>query len=370
MLFTTIVFFCILSILVLVHEFGHFFVARKNGVAVEEFGLGFPPRIFGIKKGETIYSINWIPLGGFCKIKGENGDDKEGTDSFGSKKVWQRALILAAGVLMNFILAAVLLAIGFVVGMPEAINGEDMGSAKIKDAKIEIVQILEGSPAGNAGLAPGDAILSIDGQKIEQIAGIQEYIDTKINNPIKIIVSREGTELEKEVTPIVLEETGKGGVGIGLLKSGIVSYPWYIAPWKGLEGAVFFTKEIVLAFYELLKNLIITQKVSVDLSGPVGIAVLTGQVARMGFVYVLQFTALLSLNLAVINFLPFPALDGGRILFLIIEKIRRRPVSQKIENVIHNVGFLLLMCLVVLITYRDIAKFGYGFVGLWNKMIG
>lgn len=368
MLFTIIVFFLILGLLVFVHELGHFVAARKNGVAVHEFGFGFPPKMFGIKRGETIYSINWIPLGGFVKIKGENGENREDADSFGSKKVWQRALILAAGVLMNFILAAALLGMGFTVGMPEVIDGQSK-LAKIRDEKIEIVQVLEDSPAGKAELLPGDQILSIDGQKIDNISDIQEYIDAKINNPIKITILRSGEEQEVEMTPIVLEATGRGGVGIGLLKSGIVSYPWYIAPWKGLEGAVFFTKEIVLAFYDLLKNLIITQKVSVELSGPVGIAVLTGQVARMGFAYVLQFTALLSLNLAVINFFPFPALDGGRILFLIIEKIRRRPVNQKTENVVHNIGFLLLMCLIVLVTYRDIAKFGYGFVSLWSKII-
>jgi regulator of sigma E protease len=369
MFFTIIIFFFILGLLVFVHELGHFIAARRNGVAVHEFGFGFPPRIFGIKRGETIYSINWIPLGGFVKIKGENGENREEEDSFGNKKVWQRALILAAGVLMNFVLAAVLLGIGFTVGMPEVINGQS-GLAKIRDTKIEIVQILDGSPASNAELSPGDEIISIDGQKIDTINSIQEYIDAKAQSLIKVTVLRNGEILEKEITPVILEATGKGGIGIGLLKSGIVSYPWYIAPWKGLEGAVFFTKEILLAFYDLIKNLIVAQKVAVELSGPVGIAVLTGQVARMGFAYVIQFTALLSLNLAVINFLPFPALDGGRILFLIIEKIKRRPVNQKIENVVHNIGFLLLMCLIVLVTYRDIAKFGYGFVSLWNKIVG
>jgi regulator of sigma E protease len=136
-----------------------------------------------------------------------------------------------------------------------------------------------------------------------------------------------------------------------------------------MESTVFFTKEILVALYELIKNLIVTQKVAVDLSGPVGIAVLTGQVARMGFIYLLQFTALLSINLAVINFIPFPALDGGRILFLIIEKIRRKPVSQKIENLVHNIGFALLMALVLLVTYRDVVRFGDKFVGLWEKII-
>ena len=368
MFLTLIVFVFILGLLVFVHELGHFVAARKNGVKVEEFGFGFPPRMFGIKRGETIYSLNWIPLGGFVKIKGEGGEYKEDNDSFAHKKIWQRAIILAAGVLMNFLLAAVILSVGFMIGLPQVIDGED-GYAKVRDAKVQIIQVLEDTPAAAAELMPGDAILSIDGQKVEQVSQMQNYVASKIDVPVKIVFLRDGTEFEKEITPVFLTETGRGGMGVGLLKSGIVSYPWYVAIWRGAENTVLFTREVVVAFYELLKNLIITQKVSVDLSGPVGIAVLTGQVARRGFAYLLQFTAMLSINLAVINFLPFPALDGGRIIFLIIEKIRRRPVSQKIENLIHNVGFVLLMLLVVLVTYRDVAKFGDKFSGLWERII-
>lgn len=368
MLLTIIVFVLILGLLVFVHELGHFVAARKNGVKVEEFGFGFPPRIFGIKRGETIYSLNWIPLGGFVKIKGEAGENQEDEDSFAHKKIWQRALILASGVFMNFILAAVLLSVGFMIGLPQVINGEN-GSARIRDAKVQIVQVLEGTPAAGAELKPGDAILSIDGQEILDVTAMQDYLGGKIDVPVKIVFERDNAQFEKEIKPVFLVETGRGGIGVGLLKSGIVSYPWYLALWKGAEAAVYFTGEVVVAFYELIKNLIVTQKVSVDLSGPVGIAVLTGEVARMGFVYLLQFTALLSVNLAVINFLPFPALDGGRILFLVIEKIRRKPVSQKIENLVHNVGFALLMLLILLVTFRDVMKFSNKFVGLWDKIM-
>lgn len=368
MILTLIVFILILGLLVFVHELGHFVAARKNGVKVEEFGFGFPPRIFGIKKGETIYSLNWIPLGGFVKIKGEGGEDREDEDSFSNKKIWRRAVILAAGVLMNFVLAAVLLSIGFMIGLPQVINGEN-GNARIRDVKVQVVQVLEGTPAAEAGLLPGDAVLEIDGQKIEDVEAMQEYLGGKIDAPVKFVLERDGQKIDKEISPVFLVETGRGGIGVGLLKSGIVSYRWYLAIWKGAESAVLFTGEVAVAFYELIKNLVVTQKVSVDLSGPVGIAVLTGQVARMGIIYLLQFTALLSINLAVINFLPFPALDGGRILFLIIEKIRRKPVSQKIENLVHNIGFALLMLLVVLVTYRDVVKFSDKFVGLWDKII-
>ncbi len=368
MFLTIIVFILILGLLVFVHELGHFVAARKNGVKVEEFGFGFPPRIFGIKRGDTIYSLNWIPLGGFVKIKGEGGENREDEDSFSHKKIWRRAVILAAGVLMNFILAAVLLSIGFMVGLPQVVDGEN-GYAKVKDAKVQVVQILEGTPASEAGVAVGDAILEIDGQTLEEVETMQNYLAGKIDAPVKFVLERDGQKIEKEISPTFLIETGRGGIGVGLIKTGIVSYPWYLSLWKGAESAVLFTGEVVVAFYELIKNLIVTQKVSVDLSGPVGIAVLTGQVARMGIIYLLQFTALLSINLAVINFLPFPALDGGRILFLIIEKIRRKPVSQKIENLVHNIGFGLLMLLVLLVTYRDVIKFSDKFVGLWDKIV-
>lgn len=368
MFLTLIVFIFILGLLVFVHELGHFVAARKNGVKVEEFGFGFPPRIFGIKKGETIYSINWIPLGGFVKIKGETGEYEEESDSFAHKKIWQRALILSSGVGMNFVLAAVLLSFGFMIGLPQVVDG-DLGSAKIRDAKIQIVQVLENTPAEEAGLEVGDTILSVDGQKSDSVVNLQNYIDEKIDVPVKFEFERDEEMFQKEIVPIRLTETSKGGIGVGLLKSGIVSYPWYFAVWKGAESTVLFTKEILVALYELIKNLIVAQKVAVDLSGPVGIAVLTGQVARMGFIYLLQFTAMLSVNLAVINFLPFPALDGGRILFLVIEKIRRKPVSQKIENLIHNIGFALLMVLVVLVTYRDIVRFGDKFMGLWERIV-
>lgn len=368
MFLTIIVFVLILGLLVFVHELGHFVAARKNGVKVEEFGFGFPPRIFGIKKGETIYSINWIPLGGFVKIKGEDGENKEDEDSFSHKKIWRRAVILAAGVFMNFVLAAVLLSIGFMVGLPQVINGEN-GYAKVRDARVQVIQILEGTPAAEAGVLVGDTILEIDGQKVEDVEVMQNYLAGKIDAPVKFSLERDSQKIDKEISPTFLIETGRGGIGVGLLKTGIVSYPWYLSLWKGAESAVLFTGEVATAFYELIKNLIVTQKVSVDLSGPVGIAVLTGQVARMGIIYLLQFTALLSINLAVINFLPFPALDGGRLLFLLIEKIRHKPISQKIENLVHNIGFGLLMLLVLLVTYRDVIKFSDKFVGLWDKII-
>jgi len=187
---------------------------------------------------------------------------------------------------------------------------------------------------------------------------------------IELVLSRQGDEVVRELSPIMLEETGEVGIGVGLADIGIVTYPVHWAVIRGAESTVYLTEAVIVAFYDLFKNMIIKQEVSVDLSGPVGIAVLTGKFARMGFAYVLQFAALLTVNLAVINFLPFPALDGGRVLFLIIEKIRRKPLPQKIEAAIHNTGFLLLLLLLAVVTFRDIARASDKIINGLKSLIG
>lgn len=383
---TLIIFIIILGLLVFVHEAGHFFTARKCGVKSEEFGFGFPPRICGWKKingkrkffwgkgkdeeisEDTVYSLNWIPLGGFVKIKGEEGEGAGDPDSFASQKIWKRSLIIVAGVVMNFVLAVVLLSVGFMIGLPQVVD-DNMGTAKITDAKIQIVDVLKGTPAAQAGLETSDTILSADSQKFSDLKPLQDYIDQKTGSTITFELQRDTQTLTKEVVPVKLAETGRGGVGIGLIKTGLVSYPWYISIWKGFAASVNLVEEIVLALWGLITGLIITHKVAVDLSGPVGIAVLTGHMVRMGFIYLLQFTALLSINLAIVNILPFPALDGGRLLFLLIEKVRGKPVNSKIENSAHNIGFALLMLLIIVVTYRDVLKFSNIFVNLWHKII-
>jgi regulator of sigma E protease len=376
MFLTLVVFIFILGLLVFVHEFGHFIVAIKNGVKAEEFGFGFPPRAIGVVKTEdgwkivwrakptdknfknTIYSLNWIPLGGFVKIKGEMGEDATDSDSFVRKKIWQRMLIISAGVAMNIVTAAVFLSIGFGIGMPQVLDDNVSRFARVRDAEIQIVNVMAGTPAEKAGIAYGDIIVSIDGKDFEKMSDLGGYVGGKEGVVTKMQIKRGEDILEKEIIPQRIEEYNVTGYGIGMVRVGVVSYPWYIAPWEGLKETLFYIKEISRAFGLLLKDLVMGDKISVDLSGPVGIAVLTGKVARLGIIYLLQFVALLSVNLAIINFLPFPALDGGRLLFLVIEWFRGKPVNQRIENIIHNVGFTLLLIFIVLITYRDFTKFG------------
>jgi len=363
MIGTVLIFIIVLGILVLVHELGHFVTARKLGMKVEEFGIGFPPKAWS-KKGKDgiIYSLNWIPLGGFVKIKGEDGEDREDPDSFAHKKPWKRAIVMIAGVAMNFLLCAVLLSVGYIMGLPQAVDQQAMEKGLVKDHKIQIVSVLDDMPAKEAGLELGDVLLSIDGQEITNTDFVQDYNKDKIGQNVMYKWQRGDEVMEKEVEIVDIGE-GQAGVGIGLIETGVVSYPVHTAVWKGFALTGELTKLIVVTFADIIKNLFVGQPLGVQVSGPVGIAVLTGQVAKLGFVYILQFTALLSLNLAIINIIPFPALDGGRLLFLLIEKIRRKPISQKIEGLIHTIGFSLLMLLIIVVTFQDILRYvNFGFI--------
>lgn len=386
MFLTVITFIIVLSVLVFAHELGHFMMARKFGVKAEEFGFGFPPRAWGFYKNTqgkwrhifgsqevadcpgTVYSINWLPLGGFVKIKGENGEGESDRDSFASRPIWQRALMLSAGVVMNIILAAVLVSAGFMIGLPQALDGQLNSRAHISDRKIQIMQVMKNTPAELAGLQIGDAIIGIDNNSFLNFQDLQNYVASNIGHKLSYKIKRGQALTEVRIVPELMKETGKGGIGIAITETGLVSYPWYLAVFEGVKMTLILTWAIIMAFYELLKGLILGQGVTADLSGPVGIATLTGQVARLGFAYLLQFTALLSINLAVINFFPFPALDGGRILFLIIEKIKRSPVKKEVEGAIHNIGFILLMLLVLVVTFRDVARFGDVFKNILNKL--
>ena len=374
MLLTIIAFIAVLSILVFAHELGHFWTARRFGTKCEEFGFGYPPRACGFYKNnqqkwvwlwgkkevsdasDTIYSINWIPVGGFVKIKGENGEGKTDVNSFAHKKIWQRALILSAGVIMNVILAGVLFSLGMMLGMPQMLDTVPK-QATVSQPQIQIVQVLDKAPASGQ-LKMGDIIMSVDNQVFIKNQELIDYTASKVDQPIAYVIKRGGKEQTIVVTPHIIPETGKGGIGVAIAEVGIVKYPWYAALWYGFKTAIIMLWAIVLGLYELIKSLFTDQSLAGQVAGPVGIAALTGQMAHMGFVYLLNFTAILSLNLALINFLPLPALDGGRLLFLVIEKIKGKPVKQTTEALVHNIGFILLMLLVLIVTFKDVANLG------------
>ncbi len=387
-MFTLLIFIAVLAVLVLSHEFGHFIAAKKSGMRVYEFGFGFPPRAFGwyrdplTKKIKfvgskfdresapspaTIYSINWLPLGGFVQMKGENDANNTSSDSFAAQKVWKRAITLSAGVVMNILVAMVLLSIGYMMGLPQATNDMEDASS-IKDRRTEIIQIIAGKPAAIAGLVNGDVIVSVGDINNPRLKELQKYVNDHQSEEIAVTIKRGEEVFTKNIKPAIYADTGKAGLGVGIAEIGTVQYPWYRAIYYGVTDTFWYLKEILLAFYTLISGLFAGAGTGEAVAGPVGIAMMTGRVARLGLAYLIQFTAMLSLNLAIFNILPLPALDGGRLLFLLIGKIKGTPVNPKWEQIIHSVGFSLLLLLVLVVTIKDLAAFRVVFANMVNKI--
>src|SRR3989339_410177 len=360
MIFTLIIFILILAILVLAHELGHFWIARRAGVRVDEFGFGFPPRIFKWQGKKTLYSINLIPIGGFVKIHGEQGEGKGDADSFASKGAGRRALILVAGVAMNFVLAMVLLGIGNMIGLPTSLEDANLSGGIVKSQKIQVIEVVKNSPAEEIGLKTGDEIKSLEspsGKKYPANADeVSSFIMKNVEQGILLEVQRGKDILKLSFMPRPNPPEGEGPLGVLLTNTAIVSFSWWKAIYYGIKDTVNLTIFIVSALGKIIYLAFIGQPVGEVLTGPVGIYNITSQAAGMGFIYILNLTALLSINLGLVNVLPFPALDGGRLLFLAVEKIKGSPINQKIENIIHTIGFAILIILMLFITWNDIAK--------------
>lgn len=374
MIFTILIFIAILGLLVFVHELGHFLVAKRAGMKVDEFGFGFPPRLVGVYKSttgrkiifghmtptdplSTIYSINSIPLGGFVKIVGENGDVPNDPNSFSQKSFWARLITLLAGVLMNVVLAWVLISIGFATGVPTVTDEQTQLSrgATITAPVITILGVNAESPADKAGLRTADALLAIDGSTFIAIEDVQNYVRAHKGDTLNFKIKRGKTILAVAVQSSANPKEGSGPTGIALGLVGLLKYPWYVAPAVAFKATGTQLWAVVSGIGHLVTGGVHLNQ----LGGPAKIAQLTGEASKLGFSYLLQFAAFLSLNLAVLNVLPIPALDGGRVLFLIIEKVRRRPNNQSLEQTVNAIGFLLLLILMLLVTAHDI----YGFLG-------
>jgi regulator of sigma E protease len=369
-----LIFIVILGLLVFVHELGHFTVARRNGIKADEFGFGFPPRLIGfVWDGEkkrhrlvagkeevaspyTVYSLNWIPLGGFVKIKGENGEQQD-ADSFAVKSAWVRIKVLAAGVLMNFLLAWVLLSVVFSIGFPKTVGPDD----PVHGARqVQISQVLAGTPAEAMGLSAGDFILSLDGVEAKTVESVQRIIGAHAGEVITVRVRRGDRELVMRGTPRSETSDQPAFLGFRLGEVEMMRYPWYSAPWYGAVA----TYDLTLGMLEGIGDIVAglwngTREGLNDVSGPIGIAKLTGQVSALGFVYILYFSAILSINLGIVNILPIPALDGGRILFIFIELLKGSPVKQQTEAVFHQIGMLALLLLMVIVTVSDVSKLNF-----------
>ncbi len=343
MLITVLIFLGVLAVIIIAHELGHFMTAKASGVEVKEFGVGLPPKLFSVKRGETIYSLNAIPLGGFTKMSGE--EDPSAPRSLAGKPFGIRLLVLSAGSLMNFLLPLILFAIAFMVP-----HNMVIGEVLVED-------VASGSPAALAGIEPGDRIVSINGKPLDNSSDLQRYIQISLGREIVVRVEHSDLTVEDvNMVPRWRPPEGQGAVGIviSMPEATVVrrSEPFWRVPSLAVSACV--------ETMALFKNGILSMlagTTSLRLTGPVGIAQMTGEAARVGISPLLEFAAFLSLNIGLINLFPLPALDGGRIGFLLLEKVRRgRRVSPKTEGMVHLIGFLLLMGVFAAVTYNDILR--------------
>lgn len=350
---TLITFVIVLGILVFVHEFGHYIVAKATRVRVEEFALGFGPKLVGFRKGETMYSLRVFPLGGFCKLTGEfphaedelSGEElisyKEAVDAgkaLYQKSILQRFGVIFTGPLMNFLLAAILLSVIFIIsGVPYAGSNEPIIGMTVPE-----------EPAFEAGLREDDRLVAIDGQPVEQWDDISRLIGTSQAETVTLKILRNGEEKIIQVKPRLEEGRRIIGIWPKVINQQV---GFFAAIWTAIQETWLMIKMIVVGFWQML-----TFQVKPEVGGPVLIAKMVGEAAEIGWIYLLRFTAMLSINLGIINLVPFPALDGGRILFLAIEAIRGKSIDPQKEGFVHFIGFVLLMALIVIIIYKDIVR--------------
>lgn len=340
---TIVSFIGILILLVFAHEFGHFITAKLARVKVEEFGIGFPPRIISFKRGETTYSLNAIPLGGFTKMLGEEDPTLPG--SLASKSIPIRFLVLSAGSLMNILLPILLLSISFMIPHDMVLE------------KVQVKEVASGSPAQIAGIEPGDTILAINDHTIRNRGDVGYFIQLNLGSEINIRLQRgELGQQEVSLKPRWNPPKGQGATGIAIIgvDSTIIreSYPI----WEAVPSSIIHCWQILVLFRNEVVGWFISETPP-QLTGPIGIAELTGEMAKAGLSPLLEFAALISINLAIINLLPFPGLDGGRLIFVTLEWVRRgKRISPKREGLVHLIGFVLLLLLIMVISYYDIAN--------------
>lgn len=356
MLLTAITFLVILTVLVLIHELGHFLVAKAIGVHVEEFGMGLPPRIWGKKFGGTIYSINSLPIGGFVRLAGEDaesgeqhkGKNMKRTEYFWARSKKERAAILVAGVFMNFAMAVAITAGLLMYGVREP------------SGKVHVERISVGSPAEKAGLKNGDVLVSISSaEKYVKLTTPDELI-TFVNDhkgkDVSFVVERQGEQMSVTAVPRTEVPKGEGPLGVAISDLELKKYPVSEAPGKALTINIFRARDMLVGLGETVWKLVTFQKLTADVAGPIGIAQVTGQAVKFGWAAVLEFASILSLNLAVLNVLPIPALDGGRLAFVFLEKILGKKVRPAFEKSTHQIGMIILLGLIFLVSINDILR--------------
>ena len=330
----------VFGILVTVHEFGHFITAKLTGMKVEEFSIGFGPKIYQQQDGETLYSLRMLPLGGYNKIAGMDPEDPEDLErGFNSKPITSRMLVILAGSLMNFILP-VLIFFGIFLAF----------GMEVPENKPVLGQVIEGFPAAQSGLKDGDRILSINGTAINKWLDIRNSIADAGTKPVLFEVQRDKEKMTITVTPVLNPETGKPFIGVVSSLKKV-----QLTPWQAAISSVTATKNIIKNMYSSLYHMV-TGKTKAEFSGPVGVARMAGQVAHKGFGMLLQFTAMLSLNLAIINLLPLPALDGGHFLILLIEAVTGHRLGKAAMQNIQKVGVAMILAITIFATFKDLTR--------------
>lgn len=363
---TFVAFIIIFSLLVFIHELGHFLSAKKAGVTVLEFGIGMPPKIWSKKKGETTYAINLIPLGGYVKLLGEEGAKDDSPKNLQNKKPIQRIAIFAAGVFMNFLLAYLLLTGFYLFGGRSVIAGMEKYRGIINTQRVVVAEVEAESPAAKEGIKAGDIILKVNGTEIFYSSDVSHQVaESKRSEKDAVIVLKRGDEiLEKKLQTYTDKVTLDGReyeiqrIGILMENTGKIRAKWYMAPVIAAQETARLLYLSVEGIIDFLITLFSTFKLSENVGGVVAIYSLTGAAADMGFDALLQLTILLSLALAAFNILPFPALDGGHIMFVVIEHVSGKKINDNLKGLLNLIGFGLLLILVIAITFSDLGRFG------------
>lgn len=360
-----LLFIVILLSLILVHEFGHFSVAKLFKIRVDEFGVGFPPKLWGVRRGETEYTVNALPFGGFVRIYGEDVTELDQSDpdalrSFAKKSKWIQAAVLIAGVGMNIVAAWAILSAGYMVGLPAARG--DAGLGEVTDTRTTVLGVAPGSPAETSGLIAGERIVRIEsetGAFLEEDAladDVRHFIAQHGNEDLTLTLARGTYERAVTMRPVEGLVEGKAALGVMLEDVGVRTLPLHLAV---IEGAVLtwrLTIETAQGLGAFFAGIFSGNADFSSIAGPVGIVGVVGEASQFGLVSVLMLAAVISINLAIINLIPFPALDGGRLLMVAIEAVVRRPIPQKAFLWLNGIGFAALILLMLVVTYNDIAK--------------
>ncbi len=359
-----ILFFLVLFVLILVHEWGHFITAKKTGMRVDEFGIGFPPKLFGIKKGETEYTFNALPIGGFVKIWGENYEDVAGASDgvdrsrgFSSRPKWAQAVVLVAGITMNILFAWLLFSITYMVGVQTPVDE----SVATEAAQLYIAGVLPGSPAESVPAGAVVTAISGSGKTVSDPtpSTFTALVSESAPESVEVSYRYDDVDVMATIVPVqglIEDEPDRYAVGASLTLVEVKQKPFFSAiidgfwtTWNGLVG-------ISVGLVTLFSQMFVGEADLSQVAGPVGIVGMVGDAASFGLTALLTFTAIISLNLAVINLLPFPALDGGRLVFVAIEAVTRKQIPPEWAGRVNLVGFALLMLLMIVVTYNDILR--------------